>query len=86
MFLTRVIMALRAAKTDDDAAPSAWGPGLRLERGFPVTSGRFFKGAADLYVSAGSAGDLVARDPANRVFSGAIKPHFSAAGGRGKVK
>jgi hypothetical protein len=53
-----VTMAFRAAKADEDAARSLWGQG--------------FGPAAELYVSTGSAGDLVAGGPANRVFNRAF--------------
>jgi hypothetical protein len=66
-------------KPSDPPAVSPWGrpsglrPGFRPARSFPVTSGRFFNGAAVLplgaerHVTAGSAGDLVAGDSANCV-------------------
>ncbi len=53
----------RAAKGDEDALP-VWGQGLGPAAELPL--------GAELYVSAGSAGDLVAGNPANRVFNGAI--------------
>jgi hypothetical protein len=70
-------------KPFDPPAISSWGrpsglqPGFRPARSFPVTSGRFFNGAAglppgaELYISPGNTGDLVAgdfRDPINTRF------------------
>ncbi len=60
----------RSARADEDALP-VWGQGLGPAAELPL--------GAELYVSAGSAGDLVAGNPANRVFDRAsfvesIKP------------
>jgi hypothetical protein len=57
-------MALRAAKADEDAARSLWGQGFRPAAELPL--------GAELYVSTDSAGDLVAGDPAKRIFNGAV--------------
>ena len=52
----------RAAKGDEDTLP-VWGQGFGAAE-LPL--------GAELYVSAGSAGDLVAGNPANRVFDRAF--------------
>jgi hypothetical protein len=52
----------RAAKGDEDTAQPVWGQGFGPAAELPL--------GAELYVSAGSTGNLVAGDPANRVFNG----------------
>jgi hypothetical protein len=53
-------MALRAAKANEDAALPSRGQRFGAAAELPL--------GPELYVSAGSTGDLVAGDPANRVF------------------
>jgi hypothetical protein len=62
-------MALRAAKANEDAA-LLWGQGFSPAAELPL--------GAELYVSAGSTGNLVAGDPANRVFDRVIWPSRAA--------
>ena len=55
-------MALRTAKAKEDAARPSWGQRFGAAAELPL--------GADRYVSAGSAGDLVAGVPTNRVCNG----------------
>ncbi len=59
-------MALRAAKADEDATQSMWGQRFGAAAELPL--------GAERYVSAGSAGDLVAGVLTNRVFNGVSTP------------
>jgi hypothetical protein len=62
-------MALRAAKANEDAARPSWGQRFGAAAELPL--------GPELYVTAGSVGDLVAGDPANRVFDRANSTVFA---------
>jgi hypothetical protein len=63
---------VRCARISSWGRPSGLRPGFRPARSFPVTSGRFFNGAAELplgaelYVNPRSIGDLIAGFHTNR--------------------
>ncbi len=59
-----VAMALRAAKVDGDATRSLWGQRFGAAAELPL--------GAELYVLAGSTGDLVADVRTNHSFNGAF--------------
>ncbi len=74
-------MVVWAPKANEHALEPVWGQRFGAAAELPL--------GAELYVTFGSAGDLVAGDPANRVFNGASfsrKAFWAVARGRNNVR